>query len=245
MIKSATRFCTLDLNQGVVVVIILCILAAPVYAIDFNIPESTVTEVATNPGYYDGTFTRGTIAITGMLTNLSDGARISDGTSSIAVDAKQISLFDGFEDGDDVKMIGVFYYRNRNLRESLFVPECILHWPLIDSGTVLVPELVDHPSSYNGKKVTIIGNLSDIRESGMGYMIGVEGDGRYVDVRFYGRTVLDIGTEVKVTGIFSAGTLYAETLAKHRTLPFNVPGFSGLVLVSVLVFVFVRRRRYR
>ncbi|MEA1945465.1 MAG: hypothetical protein U9N07_09110 [Euryarchaeota archaeon] len=239
--KSVTRRCALNLNRLAMVVIILCILAAPVHAIDFNIPESTVTEVATNPEYYDGTFTRGTIAIAGTLTNLSDGARISDETSSIAVDTKQISLFDGFGDGDDVKMIGVFNYKH--IGENLFVPECILHWPLIDSGTVLVSELVDHPSSYNGKKVTIIGNLSDIRESGMGYMIGIEDDGKYADVRFYGRTVLDVGTEVEVTGIFSTGTLYAETLTKHRTLPFDVPGFSGLMLVSVLVFVFVRRRR--
>ncbi len=240
MTKLIPRLRALNLNRWAMIAIILFPLAAPIYAIDFNIPESTVTEVATNPRYYDGTFTLGTIAIAGTLTNLSDGARIRDNTSSIAIDAKQISLFDGFKDGDEVKMIGTFYYEP--IGESLFVPECILHWPLIDSGTVPVSELVDHPSSYNGKKVTIIGNLSDIRESGMGYSIDIEDSGEYADVRFYGRTVLDVGTEVKATGIFSAGTLHAETLAKHRTLPFDIPGFSGSMLISALVFVFARRK---
>lgn len=228
---------------------LLLILAAPAYAIDFNVPESTVTEVATNPEYYDGTITIGTIGITGTLTNISKGMRIVEGSHAINVDAKDRSLFLGFEDGDNVKMIGVFYHNRIN--GDIFVPECVLHLPLTDSGTVTIAELTGNPSAYNGRKVVIFGNLTDLRESGMGYRMGIEEDGSHADVRFSGRTVLEAGTEVKIVGIFVGDTLYAETVAKRKTLPFGIKvpgfsGFSGLLAVGICALAFlVKRGRLR
>jgi len=228
---------------------LLAILAAPACAIDFSVPESTVTEVATNPEYYDGTITIGTIGITGTLTNISKGTRIVEGSHAINVDAKDRSLFLGFEDGDNVKMIGVFYHDRIN--GDIFVPECVLHWPPTDSGTVTIAELTGNPSAYNGRKVAIFGNLTDVRESGMGYRMGIEEDGSHADVRFYGRTMLEAGTEVKVVGTFVGGTLYAETVAKRRTLPFGIKvpgfsGFSGLLAVGICALAFlVKRGRLR
>ena len=228
---------------------VFTILTAPACAIDFNVPESTVTEVATNPEYYDGTITIGTIGITGTLTNISEGARIAEGSHAIKVDAKDRSLFLGFVDGDNVKMIGVFYHDRIN--GDIFVPECILHWPPADSGTVTVAELTGNPSAYNGRKVVIFGNLTDVRESGMGYRMDIEEGGSHADVRFSGRTVLEAGTEVKVIGIFIGDTLYAETVAKRKTLPFGikVPGFSGvsgLLAVGICALAFlVKRGRLR
>ncbi len=217
--------------------LILCMLtatASPVYAISFDMHETTVAEVVADPEYYDGTFTRGTIGLVGTLTNISDKARISDEASGIAVDAKQSALFEGFEDGDTVKMIGAFYYRRTD--EDIFIPEAILHWPLVDAGTVPLQELSDHPGSYNGKKVTIVGNLSDVTKSGMGHRIQVESDGKYVRVFYCGDTTLEPGTMVKASGIFIADTLYADTFGKKTALPFGIPGFSGLATVCVLLF---------
>lgn len=222
--------------------LILCMLTFPACAINFNIPESTVADVATNPEYYDGTITLGTIGITGILTNISDEACISDGTFSLALDVRQSVLFDGFEEGDHVKIIGVFYHRR--IGESIFVPECILHWPLADPVTVPIPELADHPSSYNGRRVTVIGNLSDIRESGMGHRIDIEDGGKHVRVIYYGGTALETGTEVKATGIFSVGMLHAETFVTHIKLPFGIPGFSGLISVFMIVFALKRRLKH-
>ncbi|MCK4626730.1 MAG: hypothetical protein KAV00_15570 [Phycisphaerae bacterium] len=217
--------------------LILCMLTAtvsPVYAISFDVHETTVAEVVADPAYYDGTFTRGTIGLVGTLTNISDRARISDEASSIAVDNRQSVLFEGFEDGDTVKMIGAFYYRRTD--EDVFVPEGVLHWPMVDAGTVPIQELSYHPASYNGKKVTIIGNLSDVAKFGMGQRIQVESGGKYVKVVYCGGTELEPGVNVKASGIFSVGTLYADTFGKKTALPFGIPGFSGLIAVCGLIF---------
>jgi hypothetical protein len=207
---------------------------SPVYAISFDVHETTVAEVVADPAYYDGTFTRGTIGLVGTLTNISDRARISDEASSIAVDNRQSVLFEGFEDGDTVKMIGAFYYRRTD--EDVFVPEGVLHWPMVDAGTVPIQELSYHPASYNGKKVTIIGNLSDVAKFGMGQRIQVESGGKYVKVVYCGGTELEPGVNVKASGIFSVGTLHADTFGKKTALPFGIPGFSGLMAVCGLIF---------
>ncbi len=215
--------------------LVLCMLTAmvsPVCAIGFDMPETTVTKVVADPAYYDATFTRGTIGLTGTLINISDNPHISDGEFSIAVDMRQSEMFEGFEDGDSVKMIGTFYYRRTDA--DIFIPEGVIHWPLIDAGTVSILEMSSNPASYNGKKVTIIGNLSGVRESGMGHRLDVESDGAYITVLYYGGTALEPGVQVKACGILSAGTLYADTFGKKTALPFGIPGFSGLVAVCVL-----------
>lgn len=217
---------------------VLCMLIAmvsPVCAIGFDMPETTVAEVVADPAYYDATFTRGTIGLTGTLINISDNPRISDGEFSIAVDMKQSAIFEGFEEGDTVKVIGAFYYRRTD--EDTFIPEGIIHWPLIDVGTVSISEMSSNPAQYNGKKVTIIGNLSSVRESGMGHRLDVASDGAYIKVLYYGGTALEPGVRVQARGIFNAGMLYADTFRKKTVLPFGIPGFSGLVAICVLSLV--------
>ena len=218
---------------------VICVLAVPASAINFNTPESTVAEVMADPEYYDGTITIGTIAIVGTLTNISCDVRISEGEQSIAVDTRDRSMFEGFEEGDTVKMIGIFYYKR--VGGSVFDPECAIHWPITDSKAVLIPELMENPHAYNGRKITVIGNLTDVRESGMGYRMDVEDGGRYLDIKFYGRTLLEAGTVVKATGIFIGGTLHADTVAKRETLPFGIaiPGFSGMLAAGMLAFALV------
>ena len=218
--------------------LVLCMLTAmvsPVYAIGFDMPETTVAEVVADPAYYDATFTRGTIGLTGTLINISDNPRISDGEFSIAIDMRQSEMFEGFIEGDTVKVIGAFHYERTD--EDTFIPEGVIHWPLIDAGTVSILEMSRNPASYNGKKVTIIGNLSGVRESGMGHRLDVESDGAYITVLYYGGTALEPGVRVKACGIFNAGTLYADTFGKKTALPFGIPGFSGLVAVCVLSLV--------
>ncbi|RZN41059.1 MAG: hypothetical protein EF813_02925 [Methanosarcinales archaeon] len=213
----------------------LCMLIAmvpPVCAIGFDMPETTVAEVIADPEYYDATFTRGTIGLTGTLINISDNPRISDGELSVAIDMRQSAIFDGFEDGDTVKVIGAFYYRRTD--EDTFIPEGIVHWPLINAGTVSIPEISSNPAQYNGKKVTIIGNLSSVRESGMGHRLDVESDGAYIKVLYYGGTALEPGVHVRACGIFNAGMLYADTFGKKTALPFGIPGFSGIATICVL-----------
>nr|QNO46005.1 hypothetical protein BDIOFFAC_00014 [Methanosarcinales archaeon ANME-2c ERB4] len=214
-------------------------LAVPVSAINFNTPESTVAEIMADPEYYDGTITIGTIAIIGTLTNISCDVHISEGGQCIAVDTRDRSMFEGFEEGDTVKMIGIFYYKR--VRGSVFDPECVIHWPITDSKTVAIPELMENPQAYNGRKITVIGNLTDVRESGMGYRMDVEDGGQYLDIKFYGRTLLEAGTAVKATGIFVGGTMHADTVAKRETLPFGIaiPGFSGLLAAGMLAFALV------
>lgn len=220
-------------------ILVICVLAVPASAINFNTPESTVAEIMADPEYYDGTITIGTIAIVGTLTNISCDVRISEGEQSIAVDTRDRSMFEGFEEGDTVKMIGIFYYKRS--RGSVFDPECVIHWPIADSETVSIPELMENPQAYSGRKITVIGNLTDVRESGMGYRMNVEDGGRYLDIKFYGRTLLEAGTEITATGIFIGETLYADTVAKREALPFGItiPGFSGLLATGMLAFAFV------
>ncbi|MEA1906985.1 MAG: hypothetical protein U9N12_08560 [Euryarchaeota archaeon] len=218
--------------------LVLCMLIAmvsPVYAIGFDMPETTVAEVMADPEYYDATFTRGTIGLTGTLINISHKPRISDGEFSIAIDMTQSEIFEGFEEGDAVKVIGAFHYRRTD--EDTFVPEGAVHWPLIDAGTVSISEMSSNPAQYNGKKVTIIGNLSSVRESGMGHRLDVGSDEAYIKVLYYGGTALEPGVRVKACGIFNAGMLYADTFGKKTALPFGIPGFSGLVAICVLSLV--------
>jgi len=224
-------------------ILVICVLAVPASAINFNTPESTVAEVMADPEYYDGTITIGTIAIVGTLTNISCDVRISEGEQSIAVDTRDRSMFEGFEEGDTVKMIGIFYYKR--VGGSVFDPECVIHWPIANSKTVSIPELMENPQAYNGRKITVIGNLTDVRESGMGYRMNVEDGGRHLDIKFYGRTLLEAGTVVKATGIFIGGTMHADAVAKRETLPFGIaiPGFSGLLAAGMLAFAFVAASR--
>jgi len=103
-----------------------------------------------------------------------------------------------------------------------------------------------NPAQYNGKKVTIIGNLSSVRDSGMGHRLDVESDGAYIKVLYYGGTALEPGVRVKACGIFNAGMLYADTFRKKTALPLGIPGFSGLAVTCVLSLVlFVLRENGR
>lgn len=199
------------------------------------VPLSKLTE---QPSVYDSTLAYRKISVVGNLSELNKhSASIADDRSALKVDATRIQLLEGFELGEQVMLTGEF--RHNSLGDDIMYPSYVLHYPVQDAGHANISDINRDPALYNGRYVTIIGNLSSIELSAGSYkaMITGESTGEQMKVFYYGATDLKGGEDVKVYGLYNGGILHSENMAKNRSplsLTALVPGFSVVMSLAAL-----------
>ena len=203
----------------------------------FELVTVPLEDLDVDPGTYDGTMAYRKISVTGTLSELSSTrGKITQDPYSLEIDTTEEKLFTGFKLGDGIKLTGVFYHKQ--IGDDLFVPVYVLHYPVEDLGYVEISDVSQDKESFNGKKMSIIGNLSSIEES-MGRHILYIADPETNDelkIMFYGMTDLEPGTITDVSGLYNGGILHSEDMGKYyppMSLTSIIPGFSGLAALAV------------
>jgi hypothetical protein len=204
----------------------------------FELQTVSLTELHENPGIYDATIAYRKISVVGTFSELGiKSTTITQDTYTLKIDSIQESLFKGFNVGDEVKITGEFRYDP--IEEDVFIPTYVMHYPLEYQGEVEVSEILNDIDYYNGRFVTIIGNLTSLEES-MGRHFAYVQDpstGDELKIVFYGETVLEVGTVVEVSGLLNGGVLHSENMVKYQTpvtLKTLIPGFSAMITLAVL-----------
>ncbi|MBN2487586.1 MAG: hypothetical protein JXA98_01010 [Methanosarcinaceae archaeon] len=204
----------------------------------FELETVSLSELHENPGIYDATIAYRKISVVGTFSELGkQSTTITQDPYSLRIDPIQESLFTGFSVGDDVKITGEFRYDP--IEKDVFIPTYVMHYPLEYLGEVEVSEILNNIDSYNGRFVTIIGNLTTLEESMGRYFAYVRdpSTGDELKVMFYGDTSLEAGTIVEVSGLFNGGILHSENMVKYQP-PFSlktlIPGFSAMMTIALL-----------
>lgn len=204
----------------------------------FELEIVPVSKLIEQPSIYDSTLAYRKISVVGNLSELSKySASIAEGNAILKTDVTRVELFEGFELGEQVMLTGEF--RHDSLRGNVMYPNYVLHYPVQDAGSANISDINANPATYNGKYVTVTGNLTSM-ETTIGHHTAVvtEADtGERIRVFYYGATDLKGGEDVKVYGLYNAGTLHSENMAKNYSplsLTTLVPGFSVLTALATL-----------
>jgi hypothetical protein len=204
----------------------------------FELETVSLSELHENPGIYDATIAYRKISVVGTFSELGkQSTTITQDTYTLKIDSMQESLFTGFSVGDDVMITGEFRYDP--IEKDVFIPTYVMHYPLEYLGEVEVSEILNDIDYYNGRFVTIIGNLTSLEES-LGRHFAYVRDpstGDELKIMLYGDTRLEVGTVVEVSGLFNGGVLYSENMAKYKppvSLRTLIPGFSAMMTIALL-----------
>ncbi len=213
----------------------------------FELVLIPLEELDADPVTYDGTVAYRKISVTGTLSELSSNrGKITQDSHSLLIDTTEEQLFAGFNVGDGIKLTGVFYHKQ--IGDDLFIPNYVLHYPVEDLDDVEISEIVQDQESFNGKKVTVMGNLSSIEESMGRYVLYVadpETDDE-LKIMFYGVSDLESGTIIEVSGLYNGGILHSEDMGRYyppMSLKTIIPGFSGFAALAVFVILTILFKR--
>ncbi|MDG6243109.1 MAG: hypothetical protein QCH31_01770 [Methanolobus sp.] len=232
-----------------IIMILFSCTATLAYASMFElevVPISTITE---NPAAYDSTMAYRKISVIGNISELSKhSATLDDGMNSLKVDITRRELFEGLNISDQILVTGEFRYEH--IEESVLIPTYVLHYPTDDMGTVNISSIVNEPSAYNGRYMTVTGNLSSL-EMNMGRYVAtvLDEEDNQLKVYYYGSTDLKKGDNVKIFGLFNGGFVHSERMGLNKSplsISTLIPGFSSIMgafaLLSLALFLKSRRR---
>ena len=218
----------------------------------FELVTIPLEELNTDPVTYDGTVAYRKISVTGTLSELSSTrGKITHDPYSLEIDTTEQKLFAGFNVGDEIKLTGIFYHKP--IGDDLFVPNYVLHYPVIELGDVIISEIIQDQESFNGKKVTVIGNLSSIEESMGRYVLYVADPetNEELKIMFYGVSDLESGTIITISGLCNGGVLHSEDMGRYyppMSIKTIIPGFSvfvALAVFGILTILFKHKKHNR
>lgn len=204
----------------------------------FELEIVPISKLIQQPSVYDSTLAYRKISVVGNLTEINKhSAIIADGSMALKTDVTRVELFSGFEQGEGLMLTGEF--RHNPMGEDIMYPNYVLHYPILDAGKVNISDINNDPAAYNGKYVTVTGNLSSIEMTGGRYAATVVEavTGQQIKVSYYGATDLKGGEDVKVYGLYNGGSLHSESLARNLSalsLTTLVPGFSFVMALAAL-----------
>lgn len=213
----------------------------------FELEIVPLSDLHENPGIYDATIAYRKISVVGTFSELGKQSTvITQDTYTLNIDPIQESLFTGFSVDDDVRITGEFRYDP--IEKDVFIPTYVIHYPLEYLGEVEISEILNNIDYYNGRFVTVVGNLTSLEESMGRYFAYVqdESTGDELKVLFYGDTSLEVGTVVEVSGLFNGGVLHSEDMTKYQapiSITTFIPGFSVMETLSVLVILGILFKR--
>jgi hypothetical protein len=211
----------------------------------FELELVSLSEIVKNPASYDSTMAYRKISVVGNVSVMDKHliAIFQDGYE-LKVDRTNDKLFSGFNTGDGIKLTGQFLYDS--MGTSIFYPKYVLHYPTVHIADVNISDIISDPSCFNGKYVTVTGNITDIRSTMGEYIINLASldDGQNLRVSYLGSTEVKAGDIVSVTGLVNGATLYSEQMGKHSPLSIStfIPGFTFLwtLLIIGLLVIYIK-----
>lgn len=216
----------------------------------FELELVPVSKLLEQPSVYDSTLAYRKISVIGNISELGKfSVTITADNRSLKTDAARLELFNGFQVGDQVMLTGEF--RHDPIGGSRMYPNYVLHYPVQNAGHANISDISTN-SSFNGKYLTTIGNLTSIElVSGRYIAVVSEPDTmEQVKVVFYGTTDLKPGEEVKVSGLYNGGIIHTENFARNRSplsISTLIPGFSSLTALAILgaVAILLSHRQHK
>jgi ribosomal protein L18E len=215
----------------------------------FELEIVPLSKLMENPNDYDSTMAYRKISVVGNLTEINKQyATITEGNHSLRIDMTRIELFDGLNVSDQAMITGEFTHKP--IDEDVLYPNYVLHYPIEDAGIVNVSTINNDKKTYNGKYITVIGNISSIENTmGRHTVVVKEIDTENtIKIYYYGATELDVDDVAKVIGLYNGNILHSETMGKKRdklSISTFLPGFSSIMSISIigLLAAFIRTEK--
>jgi hypothetical protein len=204
----------------------------------FELELVPLSDIVNNPTVYDSTMAYRKISVIGNVSEIDKHLiTIKQDNYELKVDRTNDQLFAGFNVGDGIKLTGQFLYDS--MGTSIFYPTYVLHYPIIQMGEVNITAVISNVSDFNGKYITVTGNITEIKSTMGAYIVSLSSldTDQSFRVSYYGSTDLQAGDMVSVTGLFNGGVLYSEQMGiKHPPLSIStfIPGFTGLWAMFII-----------
>ncbi len=204
----------------------------------FELELVPLSDIVNNPTVYDSTTAYRKISVIGNISEMDKHLiTIKQDNYELKVDRTNHQLFAGFNVGDGIKLTGQFLYDS--MGTSIFYSTYVLHYPIIQMGEVNITAVISNASDFNGKYITVTGNITEIKSTMGAYIVGLSSldTDQSLRVSYYGSTDLQAGDVVSVTGLFNGGVLYSEQMGiKHSPLSIStfIPGFTGLWAMFII-----------
>lgn len=198
----------------------------------FELELVPLSEIIKNPTVYDSTMAYRKISVVGNISEIDKHLiTINQDNYELKVDHTNQQLFAGFNVGDGIKLTGQFLYDP--MGTSIFYPNYVMHYPTVQMGEVNISAIISNASRFNGKYVTVTGNLTGIKPTMGAYVADISSldTGHRLRVSYYGSTDLEAGDMVSVSGLFNGDVLYSGQMGKKRpplSISTFIPGFTGL-----------------
>lgn len=179
----------------------------------FELELVQLSDIVNNPTVYDSTMAYRKISVIGNVSEIDKHLiTIKQDNYELKVDRTNDQLFAGFNVGDGIKLTGQFLYDS--MGTSIFYPTYVLHYPIIQMGEVNITAVISNASDFNGRYITVTGNISEIKSTMGAYIVGLSSldNDQSLRVSYYGSTYLEAGDIVSVTGLFNGGVLYLSLI---------------------------------
>ena len=215
----------------------------------FELEIVPVSKIMEDPTIYDSTMAYRKISVVGNLSEIGkQSAVITEDGQTLKVDITKAELFSGFTQGEQAMITGEFRYEP--IGEDTLYPSYVLRYPVNDTGEANITSINADSAFYNGKYVTVRGELTDMAYSMGRYTITLteSSTGKQMKVFYYGATDLETATAVKVSGLYNGEVLHSESLAKDKgplSISTFVPGFSflaGLIAIGAMAILLSQRQ---
>ncbi|MCG8515920.1 MAG: hypothetical protein MI740_17480, partial [Halanaerobiales bacterium] len=170
----------------------------------FELEVVPVSKIMEDPTIYDSTMAYRKISVVGNLSEIGkQSAVITEDDQSLKIDISKAELFSGFTQGEQAMITGEFRYDP--IGDDIMHPSYVLRYPIQDIGETNISEVNTDPASYNGKYLTIRGELTGIDYSMGRHTITLteNSTGNQMKAFYYGATDLETGEAVKISGLYS------------------------------------------
>lgn len=238
------------LKLATITVLLLACTATFATASMFELEIVPISSIMEEPSIYDSTMAYRKISVIGNLSEIGkQSAVITEDGKSLKVDITRTELFSGFAVGEQAMITGEF--RHDPISEDSIYPSYVLHYPIEDTGEVNITSINADPAVYNGKYVTVVGELTDMDYSMGRYTIALteNSTGEQMKAYYYGSTDLKTGAVVKVSGLYNGKVLHSENMLTYRnplSISTFVPGFTfitSLISLGAVAILLSQRQR--
>jgi len=216
----------------------------------FELEIIPLSKIMEDPTVYDSTMAYRKISVIGNLSEIGkQSAVLTEDDYSLKIDTTKSELFDGFEAGEQAMITGEFMHDP--IEDDIMYPSYVLHYPIQDMGEVNISSINSDPSYYNGKYVTVTGELSSIDSSMSRYTLVLTDNSTegHIKVYFYGSTDQEIGEVARLSGLYNGGILHSEKMGSDidpLDISTIIPGFSslaGLIALGAVAILLSQRQR--
>lgn len=233
------------LLRSTALLLLFLLMSAPVacaWAEYDRAPIVSIHDIRDDPSFYDSTFMRNLIAITGTIAEMGpDELYIEDEGETLWVTLASRNQMLGFAEGDEVKLVG-YYFKPGNTREY-FEPVYVMRYP-VQHASASIEKLAAHPEKYNGKVVSVRGRLTKVEQINEFQFVMLLDGKPYPRVKYSGLTVLKEGVPVSIKGLLNYRTIYADEV-KELTIITQLLSYVQYLLAGIaamLVVYLVMRR---